>query len=70
MDGATRSWISVQDGVREVADRAAAGARVASTFKPENTVITIGDLRIGGDEVVVMAGPCSAERQQVDDGSG
>ncbi len=27
------------------------------TFRPENTVITIGDLRIGGDEVIVMAGP-------------
>src|ERR1041384_62470 len=27
------------------------------TFKQENTVITIGDLRVGGDEVIVMAGP-------------
>jgi 3-deoxy-7-phosphoheptulonate synthase len=33
------------------------------TFKPENTIITIGDVRIGGDEVVVMAGPCSAETE-------
>ena len=31
------------------------------TFKPEDTVVTVGDVRIGGDEVVVMAGPCSAE---------
>ena len=37
------------------------------TFKPEDTVITIGDVRIGGDEVIVMAGPCSAEsEEQVD----
>jgi 3-deoxy-7-phosphoheptulonate synthase len=38
------------------------------TFRPENTVITIGDdVRIGGEEVIVMAGPCSAEsEEQVD----
>src|SRR4029079_2334383 len=34
------------------------------TFKPENTVITVGDVRIGGDEVIVMAGPCSAESER------
>ena len=33
------------------------------TFKPENTVVTVGDVRIGGDEVIVMAGPCSAETE-------
>src|SRR5262249_11649103 len=31
--------------------------------KQEPTVITIGDVRIGGDEVIVMAGPCSAESE-------
>ena len=30
-------------------------------FKAENTVITIGDVRIGGGDVVIMAGPCSIE---------
>jgi len=34
------------------------------TFRPENTIITIGDVRIGGDEVIVMAGPCSAETEE------
>ena len=34
------------------------------TFKPDNTVVTVGDVRIGGDEVIVMAGPCSAESEQ------
>ena len=35
---------------------------------PEDTVVTIGDLRIGGDAVAVMAGPCSVEnrRQMLD----
>ena len=26
--------------------------------------MTIGDVRIGGDEVIVMAGPCSAENEK------
>jgi 3-deoxy-7-phosphoheptulonate synthase len=31
--------------------------------KPEGTVITIDDVRIGGAEVIVMAGPCSVENR-------
>jgi 3-deoxy-7-phosphoheptulonate synthase len=35
-------------------------------FKPRDTVVELGDLRIGADEFVVMAGPCSVEsREQV-----
>ena len=35
-------------------------------FQPTDTVIQIGDARIGGDQLVVMAGPCSVEsRDQV-----
>jgi len=30
-------------------------------FKPGDTVFKVGDVTIGGDEVVVMAGPCSVE---------
>ena len=33
-------------------------------FRQENTVIKIGDVSIGGDEVVVMAGPCSVESEE------
>ena len=33
---------------------------------PENTVIDVGGVRFGGDQVVVMAGPCSVEsREQI-----
>jgi 3-deoxy-7-phosphoheptulonate synthase len=56
--------IEVMDGVQEV-HRITEPYKLASrSFRPENTVITIGDLRIGGDEVVVMAGPCSAETEE------
>jgi 3-deoxy-7-phosphoheptulonate synthase len=56
--------LEVLDGVQEV-HRITEPYKLASrSFKTENTVITIGDLRIGGDEVIVMAGPCSAESEE------
>src|SRR6476646_2213352 len=55
--------LEVRDGVQEV-HRITEPYKLASrTFKQENTVITVGDVRIGGDEVIVMAGPCSAESE-------
>lgn len=30
-------------------------------FKPEDTTIQVGDVTIGGDELVVIAGPCAVE---------
>tara|TARA_B100001123_G_scaffold435397_1_gene563801 strand:+ start:2028 stop:3047 length:1020 start_codon:yes stop_codon:yes gene_type:complete len=59
--------IEVMDGVHEVLRITEPYKLASRTFKPERSVVTIGDLRIGGDEVVVMAGPCSAEtEEQVD----
>jgi 3-deoxy-7-phosphoheptulonate synthase len=56
--------IEVLEGVQEV-HRITEPYKLASrTFKPENTVVTIGDVRVGGDEVIVMAGPCSAETEE------
>jgi 3-deoxy-7-phosphoheptulonate synthase len=59
--------IEMLDGVSEVL-RVTEPYKLASrAFKPEGTVIAVGDVRIGGDEVIVMAGPCSAEtEEQVD----
>ena len=55
--------LEVLDGVQEV-HRITEPYKLASrSFRQENTVITIGDVRIGGDEVIVMAGPCSAESE-------
>src|SRR6188768_2273965 len=55
--------IEILDGVSEVL-RVTEPYKLASrAFKPEGTVVTIGDVRIGGDEVIVMAGPCSAETE-------
>ncbi len=56
--------IELMDGVHEVVRISSPYKLASRTFKSEPTVVTIGDIRIGGDEVVVMAGPCSAESEQ------
>jgi len=56
--------LEVQAGVQEVVRITEPYKLAGRTFKPDNTVVTIGDLRVGGDEVIVMAGPCSAESEE------
>ena len=56
--------IELLDGVHEVLRITEPYKLASRTFKPENTVISVGDVRIGGDEVIVMAGPCSAENAE------
>jgi 3-deoxy-7-phosphoheptulonate synthase len=56
--------LEVLDGVQEVVRITEPYKLASRTFKQENTVVVIDDLRIGGDEVVVMAGPCSAETEE------
>ena len=55
--------IELLDGVHEVVRISEPYKLASKTFKPDPTVVTIGDVRIGGDEVIVMAGPCSAESE-------
>ena len=53
--------IEMMEGVHEVMRISEPYKLASRTFKPEGTIINVGDIRIGGDEVIVMAGPCSAE---------
>src|SRR5512133_1839052 len=40
--------------------------KLASTdFKPDATLVRIGDVVVGGPRFVVMAGPCSVENQDL-----
>ncbi|MEW6321459.1 MAG: 3-deoxy-7-phosphoheptulonate synthase [Acidobacteriota bacterium] len=55
--------IEMLEGVHEVLRITEPYKLASRTFKQDDTVVTIGDLRIGGDEVIVMAGPCSAESE-------
>lgn len=53
----------LNDGVREVI-RVTEPYKLASrAFNPPGTVIEVKDVRIGGVEVVVIAGPCSVESE-------
>lgn len=33
-------------------------------FKPSNTIVRVGSVAIGGDRIVVIAGPCSVENEE------
>lgn len=53
----------VMEGVKE-SHRIVSPYKLANrTFRPEGTVIRVGDVSFGGDDVVVMAGPCSVESE-------
>jgi len=56
--------IEMLDGVHEVLRISEPYKLASRTFKPEGTIVNVGDVRIGGDEVIVMAGPCSAENEK------
>jgi 3-deoxy-7-phosphoheptulonate synthase len=60
--------ISILDGVHEVLRITEPYKLAGRTFRPDDTIVTVdGAVRVGGDEVIVMAGPCSAETDaQVD----
>jgi len=55
--------LEVLEGVQEVVKISEPYKLASRTFKPDDTVISVGDVRIGGDEVIVIAGPCSAESE-------
>jgi 3-deoxy-7-phosphoheptulonate synthase len=57
----------VMEGVKE-AHRIASPYKLASrSFRPAGTIVQVGDVAIGGENVVVMAGPSSVEnRDQIE----
>ena len=57
--------VEVLPGVGEVHRISSPYKLVARTFKPEGTVIKFPNhVTVGGDEVVIMAGPCSVESRE------
>ena len=49
------------DGVEKVMPVVTPYKLASREFHPENTIVQVGDLTIGGDELQVMAGPCAVE---------
>ncbi len=52
-------------GVREVFSITKAYKLASREFHHEDTVIQIGRVKIGGDQVVIMAGPCAVENREM-----
>lgn len=57
--------LEVFPGVEKVMPVLAPYKLVSREFKKEDSIIDIGGLKIGGKDIVVMAGPCSVENQQL-----
>jgi 3-deoxy-7-phosphoheptulonate synthase len=58
--------IELLEGVKEVLRISAPYKLASRAFKPDGTRIRIKDVTIGGEEVILMAGPCTIEsRDQV-----
>ncbi len=56
-----RNAFEVMPGVERVV-RVAEPFKLANReFHPQDTVIQVGDVTIGGDQIIIMAGPCSVE---------
>lgn len=60
------SQIRAIEGVEKIMPVLAPYKLASRDFKPDNTVISVDGVKIGGNDVVVMAGPCSVEsREQI-----
>ena len=53
--------MNMMDGVEKTVRITEKYKMVSRNFHPQNTIVKVGDVEIGGDELVVMAGPCSVE---------
>jgi len=59
------SRIEALPGVAQVIHVSQPYKQVSREWRPENTVVTIADgVRVGGSEIVVIAGPCSVESEE------
>jgi len=57
--------VEVMEGVKEVHRISSPYKLVARSFRPEGTTVKLRDgVSIGGNDVVVMAGPCSVESRE------
>jgi len=59
-----RDTLQVLPGVEQVVPITKPYKLSSREFQPENTVIKLGEHSIGGDELVVMAGPCAVETEE------
>jgi 3-deoxy-7-phosphoheptulonate synthase len=56
--------IKILEGVEEVYRITDPFKMASRSFKPKDTVIKVGDIEVGSNEVIVIAGPCSVESEE------
>ncbi len=56
--------VEVMPGVEKVVSVTESYKLVGRGFKPENTVVDVGGVLVGGEGLVVMAGPCAVESRE------
>ncbi len=56
--------ILAQEGVKEIIHVTKPFKLVSREFYPENTVVDVGGVLVGGRELVAMAGPCAVESRE------
>ena len=59
-----RERIEQMDGVDKTMPVLRPFKRASREFHPEDTRVTVGDVVVGGPEVVLMAGPCAVENRE------
>jgi len=57
--------ISTMPGVESIVPIMKPYKLASKELKQEPTIVEVGDVRIGGNEVVVMAGPCAIENEEI-----
>ena len=58
------AWAQELPGVKEAIPVTRPFKLVSRETKPEDTVITVGDMKIGAQGMVIIAGPCAIEDEQ------
>ena len=56
--------LELMPGVLEVVPISKPYKLSSREFKPEDTVVRVGNVRVGNDELTVMAGPCAVEDEE------
>ena len=59
-----RDMLETLPGVDEVIPVSKPYKLCSREFHPQDTIVQVGDIAIGGNEIVVMAGPCAVENEQ------
>ncbi|HED03550.1 MAG TPA: 3-deoxy-7-phosphoheptulonate synthase [Candidatus Fraserbacteria bacterium] len=62
--GLNARQLEILPGVREIVEITKPYKLASREFKPDDTVIRLGGVSLGGRELVLMAGPCSVESEE------